>query len=562
MRPRPSRSRASRSLAVPFVAATILSLGGPARADDDAGGVTWSKDVAPLVFAKCAECHRAGQLGPMSLLSYADARPWAKSIRKAVTSREMPPWQAASPHGTFSNDISLTDAEIATLVSWVDSGAPEGDPALAPPAPSFAEGWRHGTPDHVIELDEVEVPADGPDLFPNLTAEVELPEKRWIRAVEVQAGDPSVLHHVVVFRGGAMRGLPVADVAATEEGTERRASRGMGGGGAAAIGGGPLAVWAVGSPPNVYPDGIGQQVPKKFTVTANMHYHPSGQVARDRTRIGLYFGEGEMEKVVSAQAVGNLDVRIPPGASDFRLEGEVKIRQDIRVVSLFPHMHMRGRRMVYTAKLPDGGERTLLDVPRYDFDWQWFYYPAEPMILPEGTVLHVSAEYDNSAANPNNPDPNAWVYFGEESDDDMMFGMFEYVPVEGMVARPAPIKEVMDEAIAKLPADRTWRVQLKTGIMAVPVLVYLPLEGRGQLHFPFGGQTLAMPLSEVEWGADGSFETTLDIFGGRTSAGLKGTVDAEGTIRGEFDMKGMEEFGGNNIQFESFEGVRADRTEG
>lgn len=513
----------------------VVALPGAARADDAAPAVTWAKDVAPIVYAKCAECHRPGQLGPMSLMSYADARPFAKSIRAAVKSGTMPPWAPDQSVRKFKYDLSLTAEQVSILDRWAAAGAPEGDPAQAPAPPVFPEGWRRGTPDHIIELPEVKLPAGGPDLFPNLEADVEVPEGTWIEAVEIMPGDPRVLHHLILYRSALGGGM-------------------MAGG----AGGDAIGTWAVGSPPHQWREGMGKPVPAKFKVVSNMHYHPIDEPTTDKTRIGLYFGKGELKKIVGGAVAADLNVRIPPGAKDYVLEANCVLPEEVDVISFFPHMHMRGRRMVFTAHYPDGRSETLIDVPKYDFDWQWFYHPVEPVRLPAGTRVHVRGEFDNSAENPNNPAPEKWVYFGEESDDDMMFGMFEFVSTANMRTAKPNMNKMLDAKRAELPASEVFNVNFKSNKMTIPMplVMHLPKQGAGTIYFPFGYAVLNMPLGEVKWEGD-TFTTFLDIFGGRMTADMTGTVAADGAVKGTLNTKGLSEFGGMPFEVDGFEGRRA-----
>ncbi|MEE2776402.1 MAG: thiol-disulfide isomerase [Acidobacteriota bacterium] len=385
--------------------AVALLLTRPAFSAEDAEQVTFAEDVAPIFMERCVDCHRPGEAAPMSLLGYKDARPWAKSIKKAVSSREMPPWFADPEHGEWANDTSLSDHEIATIVRWVDQGAPKGDLAKMPQAPTFTVGWQLGEPDYIIELPEVSVPAEGPDVFPTPMLPLDISERRWIRAVEVRPEDRSVNHHVVLFMTPGQ---------ATDQ--EGRFD--------------VLSVWAAGTQPTVFPDGTGRWVSPGQILVGNQHYHPSGVAATDKTRVGLFFGEGEPESEISAIIAGVTDFSIPANASNHLLTATHTIERSANVVSYFPHMHMRGRDMAFVATYPDGRKETLLDVPAYDFDWQLFYYPEEPKYLPVGTEVEIIAHYDNSVDNPDNPDPNRDVGFGLQSTDEMMFGVFELIEVE------------------------------------------------------------------------------------------------------------------------------------
>ena len=362
---------------------------------------TYSRDVAPIIFENCVSCHREGEIAPMSLSNYQETRPWARSIKRYVSNRTMPPWFANPAHGEFTNNPSLSKKEIATIVKWVKSGAPEGDPANMPKHPEFTQGWQMGEPDAIIELPEVSIPADGNDIFPNVEFSPDIDDSQWLRAIEIRPSNRDVAHHVVIFMStaGAMS-LRDLDI---------------------------LGTWAVGTPPNAYPKGMGRQLRKGQIFTANMHYHPNGTAGKDITRIGLYYGKGKLENEITGRLVGSTFFTIPAGAENHKEVFTFPIRENIRMVSMFPHMHFRGKDMRFTATYPGGRKEILLDVPKYDFDWQLFYYPKTPIDLPAGTKLEIVAHYDNSANNPANPDPTRDVRFGLQSTDEMMFGIFEFI---------------------------------------------------------------------------------------------------------------------------------------
>ena len=398
-----SRLSMSVAFAVMALVFSVVSF----AAEGDAESVVFSRDVAPILMENCAHCHRPGEIAPMSLLSYGEARPWAKSIKKVVANREMPPWFAEAEHGPWANDTSLSDDEIRTIVAWVDQGAVEGDPALMPPPPVFTTGWQLGEPDYVFALPKVEIPADGPDLHPTPIMRLDLPERRWVRAVEVRPGDPEVNHHQVLFMAGGMGG----DESQRENGRFNI-----------------LAVWAAGTAPTVFPEGTGRWLSPGDLLVLNQHYHPNGVDARtDVTRVGLYFGEGEPDAEVSAVIAGTMDFKIPAGAENHELRVTHTLLEDVRIISYFPHMHLRGTDMTFIATRPDGTKETLLHVPNYNFDWQLFYYPEEPKHFPKGTEIEIIAHYNNSESNEFNPDPTRDVGFGLQTTDEMMFGVFEMI---------------------------------------------------------------------------------------------------------------------------------------
>src|SRR4051812_16856806 len=397
--------------------------------------VTFAKDVAPILHAKCVTCHRAGEVAPMPLLTYQDARPWARAIKDKVVARQMPPWFADPDVGSFANDARLSAAEIASISRWVDAGAPQGDPKDMPDPPRLTEGWQLGDPDMIVELPEVQIPATGSDYFPTPSVTLDLAEDRWIRAVEIRPSNRAVTHHSVIFS---------ADLSAAMAAMNPRAAMGaMSSSGLFDV----LAVWAVGTPATVYPEGMGRWVRKGQTLRTNLHYHPNGTPQVDRTRVGLYFGKGELKKEVVAALAGNVTFSIPPNAANHELRAVYMVDQDINIVSFFPHMHLRGRDMKMTATFPGGRQETLLNVPAYDFNWQLFYYPKTRVPLPRGTRIDLVAHYDNSAANKHNPDPSKAVTFGEASTSEMMFGMFEFTADAGVSPQPSTERARMEALV-------------------------------------------------------------------------------------------------------------------
>ncbi|MFP6581513.1 MAG: thiol-disulfide isomerase [Candidatus Hydrogenedentota bacterium] len=488
--------------------ASVVAMTVVADADAASSRPTFNKDVAPIFHAKCAECHRPGEIAPMSLLTYDEARPWAKSIAKNVAAGEMPPWKVNPNHGTFSNDISLSESEIATIVNWVDAGAPKGKASDMPKMPEYTEGWRLGEPDYIIDLDAIDVPAEGPDFFPNIDVQVDLPEDKWIRAVEVRPGNRQVLHHVVAFLGdGASVPTSIPDF---------------------------LAVWAVGTSPAVYPEGTGRKVKKNASLRMNMHYHTYGEAATDQTRIGLYFSDEEPEKAINGQFAGTVNFRIPANEENYQVDARYVVDEDIQLISFFPHMHTRGSSMKYTATYPDGSSEILLDVPEYDFNWQWFYYPEEPVTLPEGTVIDIEAHYNNSSTNLNNPDPSRDVIFGEDTHSEMMFGAFEFIPVEGQNPKPVNIMQKLDRVLATYDPDTTFIVDVDLGNLKLKSGFVLSKEDDGLWYLPFGRQLFEVSLSKIQW-TDNTFSANITLLGleGITMAG---SVTEDGIINGTFDI--------------------------
>ena len=453
----------------------------------------------------------------MALLTYEDARPWARSIKNKVVSRQMPPWMADPHVGSFANDPRLSDAQIATIANWVDAGAPQGDANDMPPPPRFTEGWQLGEPDQIVELPEVQIPASGGDYFPTPSITPDLKEDRWIRAIEIRPSNRQVTHHSVIFSTNAMAlmgaGTGFFDV---------------------------LGVWAVGTPATVYPEGSGRWVRRGQSLRTNLHYHPNGTPQTDRTRIGLYFGKGELKKEVVAALAGNVTFSIPPNASNFELRSVYVVDQDISVVSLFPHMHLRGKDMRMTATYPDGRQEMLLNVPAYDFSWQLFYYPKTRIALPKGTRVDLVAHYDNSAGNKNNPDPTKAVTFGEASTSEMMFGMFEFTADAGVSPKPSTPQSRMEALVGTFPAESSFLIDLPFTTPPQPAVLHVPRSGEGGFYTQAGGAILPQPVAKLEWeGNTFTFNTMLRVMGaGGGFFTVTGTVESDHTVHGTLQRLG------------------------
>ena len=502
----------------PALAAAVLVTAGllapSSRTQAAAPTTTFTRDVAPILNAKCVTCHRPGEVAPMALLTYQDVRPYARSIREKVATRQMPPWFADKSAGTFANDPSLTDAEIATISGWVEAGAPQGDLKDMPEPPQFTEGWQLGEPDQIIELPEIQIPAVGADYFPTPNIALDLKEDRWIRAIEIRPGNRQVTHHSVIFSASidVMRATGTFDV---------------------------LGVWAVGTPATVYPEGTGRWIRKGQTLRTNLHYHPNGTPQTDRTRIGLYFGKGELKKEVAAALAGNLGFTIPPNAANHELRAVYVADQDITIVSFFPHMHLRGRDMTMTATFPGGRQETLLRVPAYDFNWQLFYYPKHTVALPKGTRLDLVAHYDNSSANRNNPDPSKAVRFGEASTAEMMFGMFEFTADAGVSPTPSTERTRMTALLSSFP-DSAYLIEVPFGKEPSLAVFNLPRSGDGSLYWTTFGPLIGPgPVEQLKWDGD-AFEFQTALVGGRGAGSytVTGMVESDGSIKGTMKRRG------------------------
>ncbi len=397
----------------PAAPAIVAALGEREAADASprVGPVTYAADVAPIVAEKCQSCHRPGQVGPFSLRTYDDARRHSAAIAEVVADRRMPPWHADPRFGHFGNDRSLTPKQRATLLAWVEQGAPLGDPAGLPPARSFADGWSIGTPDLVIETPRpYEVPSQGVLDYVHVEVTGRFDRDTWVQAVEILPSERAVVHHVIVY---------LKDPAAKGRGHLEH-----------------LAAYVPGDTPTTYPDGIAKKIPANATLVFQIHYTPDGTPRLDRTRLGLILAKKPVEHRARTMFVQDTKFRIPPGADDHEVRSTHTTRADVHLFSLSPHMHLRGKDFKYTATYPDGRSEVLLSVPAYDFGWQSAYILTEPTPLPKGTRIDCVAHFDNSANNPANPDPAVEVRWGEQSFQEMMMGYLDYV--EDAPAEPRP----------------------------------------------------------------------------------------------------------------------------
>jgi hypothetical protein len=395
---------------------------------NSAATVTFTKDVAPILYSNCATCHRPGEMAPMSLLTYKEIRPWAKSIRERVLSREMPPWYADPNHGEFANDSRLTERQIETIRAWVDGGAKEGDPKDLPPAPKFANtGWKFGEPDAVFSMTvDASIPSDGTIPYRYFAVPTNFTEDKYIQFAEIKRGEPSVLHHVIVsIREPGQAPLPPpGEIIRSESPDDERQRRERRGNNPDAM----LVGWAPGMSPLTLRPGNAKLVKKGSVLVFQMHYTANGKAANDRTSIGLWFAKDPVEKRVITRGIAT-DPRklvIPAGDPNFESNSSLTFNQDVHIHMFMPHMHVRGKDFEYKLVYPDGKEKILLRVPKYDFNWQLTYFVKEPIAVPKGSRIDCLAHHDNSAENKFNPDPAKEVRWGDQTWEEMMIGWIDY----------------------------------------------------------------------------------------------------------------------------------------
>ncbi|HXW05487.1 MAG TPA: hypothetical protein VD833_09665 [Vicinamibacterales bacterium] len=393
---------------------------------------TFSRDVAPILYKNCTSCHRPGEIAPMSLLTYKEARPHARAIRAEIRDGNMPPWHADAPHGTFLNERGLTDAERDVLIRWVSNGAPEGDPKDLPALPIYPEGWAIGQPDVVFEMAEAyAIPAEGVIEYEYFYVPTNFTEARWLKAIEVRPGNRELVHHVLVFykaKPDAPRGAPVLrlnreQMALPERPPGARPPREDG------IPGRLLATYAPGTNPQVFPEGTAVRLEPGGVLELQMHYTANGTPGTDRTKVGMIFAKEPPASEVRVTHFFNTTFTLPAGAAETRVDADVAFVADGIVWGIFPHTHVRGKKWEYVLELPDGTRKTVLSVPRYDFNWQTYYMFREPLRVPAGSKLVSSAWYDNSPGNESNPDPKIDVKWGDQTWEEMQYTGLLFSPV-------------------------------------------------------------------------------------------------------------------------------------
>lgn len=381
--------------------------------------VTYHRDIAPILQRACQECHRAGEAGPMAFTSYKETRPWAKSIKQAVNLKKMPPWFADPAHGKFQNDRRLSAEDIAALSAWADTGAKEGNPKEAPVPRQFASGWSIGKPDLVFEMPKAfDVPASGTVEYHYLIIPTGFTEDKWIELAEVRPGNRAVNHHIIAF----IRPPGSKWFADQPAGVPFVPKKGGGGEGAAAE---LLVGYAPGLPPQTLRAGQAKMVKAGSDLVLQLHYTANGKATTDQSKVGVVFAKTPpAERVMTLSALQN-KFEIPPMADNHLVTSSFTLGADAKLVSLMPHMHLRGKAFEYRAVYPTGETEILLKVPKYDFNWQLYYYLAEQKTLPKGTRIECSAWFDNSPNNPANPDPKSTVKWGDQSWEEMMIGWFD-----------------------------------------------------------------------------------------------------------------------------------------
>jgi peroxiredoxin len=387
--------------------------------------VTFYRDVLPILQEQCQQCHRPGEVGPFSLMTYKQAVNWASDIKEYTHSRKMPPWKPVAG-AAFYNERKLSDKELTTLATWADGGTAEGDPKDAPPPRKFVDGWQLGEPDLVLTVPgEMTIGATGDDLFRCFVLPTHLKEDKYVVAFEVRPGNSKVVHHTLNFidRSGQGRKLEQKE----QERAKGKKAADFGPGYSVMMGvgfqpQGTLAGWAPGQLARTLPEGTGYPLTKDSDVVIQVHYHRTGKVEKDRTALGLYFAKRPVQKPFKGTVIRGQFWMIPGGDAHFRVRGGVELQENCRLYTVMPHMHKLGREIAVTVTPPGGKPSTLVAIKDWDYNWQETYVLKEPIDLKAGTKLQVEAFYDNSASNPDSPSHGRFpVFFGEQTTNEMCF---------------------------------------------------------------------------------------------------------------------------------------------
>jgi hypothetical protein len=410
-----------------FLLASISSWHSGARAASDQGPTpTFYRDVLPILQKRCQNCHRTGEIAPMALVTYPETRQWAAGIRDAARVKAMPPWFADGCCGHFADDPSLTPQEISTLSAWADANAPGGNPQDSPAPPHWTEGWNISQPDVGVRMPKpVTVPAQGDVEYTYEIVPTNFAEDKWIQRSELHPSSRQHVHHAVIYirppGSDWLRGAPVGvPFTASSLGDEHLRHQ------AHETTSDMLLVYAPGSSPDDWPDGMAKLVPAHSELVFQMHYTTDGHAGEDQSSTGLVFArQAPRQRVLTLQLANDHDtIPIPPGAENYRVQVHGTLPNDCTLLSFFPHMHLRGKRFEYNIVHHDKSVETLLRV-NYDFYWQLSYRLAEPRFLKAGTDLQAVAWYDNSRHNRHNPNPDAPVTWGDQTYNEMMVGFFD-----------------------------------------------------------------------------------------------------------------------------------------
>jgi hypothetical protein len=396
------------------VALLLLLAVAPGAQEATPATVTFAKDIAPIVFARCAACHRPGEAGPFSLLEYGDLKKRAKQILEVVESRRMPPWKPVEGHGEFAGERRMTPEEVTTLKTWVAQGCVEGDVKELPPAPKFPEGWALGEPDLVVTMPEAyTVPAEGQDSIRAFTVPLGLTEDKYVRAIQFRPTNYKVVHHAMLLLD------PTPESRRKDEADPAPGFPGLTVGLGALLGG-PLATWTPGDVPKFYPDGMGREMKKNSDLVMQVHFNPIGKVVEEKVRVGFWFTKGTPQKLVVSMPMYSTKIDLPADEKGLQVRDRVVLPVSVDLFGIIPHAHNLARECRIWAKDPDGKEIPLIWIKDWNFDWQEQYRYKEMIRLTAGTEINMVWTYDNTSENPRNPSqPPVRVRFGLGSKDEM-----------------------------------------------------------------------------------------------------------------------------------------------
>ena len=375
--------------------------------------LTFTKDIAPVLKETCVRCHWESGIGPWNMDNYETVKGWSAMIKEVILSKRMPPWKADPHISEFSNSFALSDSNARNIIRWIDNGLVRGDgPDILTKSLPFGEEWPNGTPDKIIVLDKEQLPATGTVSYRYQYITLDLPEDVWLKGVDIQPGNPRVVHHIVVTNTGRNTVSPV---------TPRKLRKWTDN--YIALGGGVDQA-------TFFPDSTGVFVPKGSELTIQIHYTTTGKEEEDQTKIGFYYHETPPKAEFYSLSPSNTDFVIPPFGKNVKIEARDTLRKDVLIHYVVPHMHYRGKSIKFSAIHPDGSKKTLVSVPDFSFNWQWLYKLKKPEFVPEGSIILVEGIYDNTYQNPLNPDPEQELTFGIQSTDEMLIGFFNYTLLE------------------------------------------------------------------------------------------------------------------------------------
>lgn len=414
-----------RPILARFAAAFALLLSCAAQGEPGTpAAVTFNKDIAPVLFRQCVECHRPGQVAPFPLLTYADAKKRAKMIQSVTSEHIMPPWKSVEGHGSFVGERRLSAAEIDLIGRWMAQGKPEGDAGDLPAPPQFTEGWKLGPPDIVVKMPEpYEIPAEGRDIYRNFVFTLAIPEGKYIKAAEFRPSNRRVVHHaeLCIDVTGRARKQDDADPAPGFAGTSTPPGQ---------LFPGSMATWTPGRDPLPLPEGVSMPWKQGADFVMQLHLHPSGKPETEQSTIGIYLTDEPPRRSMVDLLLIDMKINIPPGESAYHTRAQLTLPIDVETVGLFPHMHMIGREFKVTAYPPQGDPFPLLWINDWDFNWQVYYQYAVPMKLTAGTRVVMEAVHDNSADNIHNPNqPPKRVTWGEQTTDEMSLAFLQVMPM-------------------------------------------------------------------------------------------------------------------------------------